>query len=54
MIAGRRSSGTAKTAVIGLCWAIVTRPVASEAFTMLPGSTLRRPARPAIGARMVV
>ena len=37
-------SGTAKTAVIGLCWAMVTRPVASGGLHDVARSTVRRPA----------
>jgi hypothetical protein len=40
----------AKTTVIGSSWVMTTIPFASEARTMLPGSTSRKPARPLTGA----
>ena len=45
------SSGIGKTTLIGCSCAMTTMPLASDACTMLPGSTWRRPTRPLIGAR---
>jgi hypothetical protein len=39
---------------IGCSWAIETMPVCWPALTRLPSSISRNPARPEIGARMVV
>ena len=48
--AGRLSSGMVNSTAIGWSWVMVMIPVASEAWTMLPGSTRRRPTTPVIGA----
>ena len=50
MTCGRLSSGIVNSTEIGCSWVITTMPVASEAWTMLPGSTRRRPTTPVIGA----
>eukprot|EP01022_Parablepharisma_sp_SALTPOND_P004192 TRINITY_DN118_c0_g1_i1.p1 TRINITY_DN118_c0_g1~~TRINITY_DN118_c0_g1_i1.p1 ORF type:complete len:1977 (+),score=693.89 TRINITY_DN118_c0_g1_i1:34526-40456(+) len=48
------SSGRVKSRVIGSIWLMTTRPLASAAWTILPGSTRRTPTRPEMGAVMVV
>ena len=52
--AGTRSCGTAKDTVIGSICAMVAMPVLPPEDTRLPGSTARKPMRPAIGATMRV
>ena len=39
-----------KITVIGCCCVITSRPFWSVAWTMLPGSTSRRPTTPEVGA----
>ena len=48
------ASGNVKTTEIGSTWSMTTSPVVSDAWTMLPTSTSRRPVRPEIGAVMAV
>ena len=52
--AGTLSCGTVKTTATGCSWVMTTRPLASPARTMLPGSTSRNPTRPLTGALMRV
>ena len=54
LMSGTWSSGAVSTTEIGCMRTIETMPVVSAAWTMLPGSTMRKPARPASGERMVV
>ena len=51
---GKLSSGMVKITVIGSSWVMTAIPVVSVAWTMLPGSTNRRPMRPLTGAVMCV
>ena len=46
--------GRLNCTVIGCNWVMMTSPVASAAWMMLPWSTWRRPARPEIGATILV
>ncbi len=45
-IAGRESAGSGKVTKIGSSWLMMTMPPVSVAFTMLPASISRVPARP--------
>ena len=44
------SAAMVNTTAMGWSWVITTSPLGSEACTMLPGSTRRRPTRPEMGA----
>ena len=49
-MSGTRSCGTANWTSIGFIWVITAMPVLALAATLLPGSTVRSPMRPATGA----